>query len=43
MMTAVGSPGGAGYCSACFTGNYPVALGSSDLVQLRSIPRTARV
>jgi amidophosphoribosyltransferase len=25
----------AGYCSACFTGNYPVALGTSDLVQLR--------
>ena len=43
MMTAVGSPGGAGFCSACFTGNYPVALGTSDLVQLRSIPRTARV
>jgi amidophosphoribosyltransferase len=43
MMTAVGSPGGPGFCSACFTGNYPVALGSSDLVQLRSIPRTARV
>jgi amidophosphoribosyltransferase len=43
MMSAVGSPGGAGFCSACFTGNYPVALGTSDLVQLRSIPRTARV
>ena len=27
---------GAGYCSACFTGRYPVALGSSDLVQLRA-------
>jgi amidophosphoribosyltransferase len=24
MMEAVGAPGGAGYCSACFTGNYPV-------------------
>jgi amidophosphoribosyltransferase len=43
MMTAVGTPGGGGFCSACFTGNYPVALGTSDLVQLRSIPRTARV
>lgn len=43
MMTAVGSPGGPGFCSACFTGDYPVALGSSDLVQLRSIPRSARV
>jgi amidophosphoribosyltransferase len=43
MMQAVGSPGGAGFCSACFSGNYPVALGSSDLVQLRSIPRSARV
>jgi amidophosphoribosyltransferase len=36
MMQAVASPdGGVGYCSACFTGKYPVALGSSDLVQLR--------
>jgi amidophosphoribosyltransferase len=43
MMQSVGSPGGAGFCSACFTGNYPVALGSNDLVQLRSIPRSARV
>ena len=43
MMTAVGSPGGAGFCSACFTGNYPVALGEGNLVQLRSIPRSARV
>jgi amidophosphoribosyltransferase len=40
MMTAVGSPGGSGFCSACFTGNYPVALGTSDLVQLRSAPRS---
>jgi amidophosphoribosyltransferase len=32
MMAAVG---GSGYCSACFTGSYPVALGTSDLVQLR--------
>jgi amidophosphoribosyltransferase len=32
MMTAVG---GSGYCSACFTGAYPVPLGTSDLVQLR--------
>ena len=36
MMTAVsGGKSGAGYCSACFTGEYPVALGTSDLVQLR--------
>ena len=36
MMTAVGSGGETGgYCSACFTGNYPVALGKSELVQLR--------
>ncbi len=30
-----GRADGKGYCSACFTGLYPVALGSSDLVQLR--------
>ena len=36
MMGAVGSESGAGYCSACFTGDYPVALGTSDLVQIRS-------
>ena len=39
LMTAVGaeagSSRGAGYCSACFTGKYPVALGTPDLVQLR--------
>lgn len=36
MMQAVGSDTGKGYCSACFTGNYPVALGQgADLVQLR--------
>jgi amidophosphoribosyltransferase len=35
MMAAVGSEDGSGYCSACFTGNYPVPLGQSDLVQLR--------
>ncbi|HWU90465.1 MAG TPA: amidophosphoribosyltransferase, partial [Kofleriaceae bacterium] len=28
MMTAVGEKSGAGYCSACFTGEYPVALGT---------------
>ena len=33
--SASGSASGAGYCSACFTGSYPVPLGSSDLVQLR--------
>jgi amidophosphoribosyltransferase len=45
MMNAVASPesgtGGKGYCSACFTGQYPVALGSENLVQLRST-RAAR-
>jgi amidophosphoribosyltransferase len=38
MMQAVGSPAespGKGYCSACFTGSYPVALGQSELVTLR--------
>ncbi len=36
MMTAVGAdPNGKGYCSACFTGEYPVALGTNTLVQIR--------
>src|SRR5262245_44076368 len=36
MMQAVGSETGKGYCSACFTGNYPVPLGQgADLVTLR--------
>jgi amidophosphoribosyltransferase len=36
MMGALGDSTGHGYCSACFTGKYPVALGhSADLVQLR--------
>jgi amidophosphoribosyltransferase len=44
MMAAVGAGPekggecGAGYCSACFTGNYPVALGKAgagELVKLR--------
>jgi amidophosphoribosyltransferase len=36
MMAAIGAEAnGAGYCSACFTGKYAVALGTSDLVQLR--------
>jgi amidophosphoribosyltransferase len=36
MMAAVtGDASRSGYCSACFTGVYPVALGTSDLVQLR--------
>ena len=36
MMAAIGADAnGAGYCSACFTGKYAVALGTSDLVQLR--------
>jgi amidophosphoribosyltransferase len=34
MMAAVGSDG-SGFCSACFTGVYPVPLGNADLVQLR--------
>jgi amidophosphoribosyltransferase len=36
MMAAVNSDG-TGYCSACFTGKYPVALNSSELVQLRRV------
>jgi amidophosphoribosyltransferase len=37
MMAAVDAPSsGEGYCSACFTGNYPVALGKPEtLVRLR--------
>jgi amidophosphoribosyltransferase len=41
LMAAVGADAagrgtaGGGYCSACFTGKYPVALGTPDLVQLR--------
>jgi amidophosphoribosyltransferase len=36
MMSAVGAEAsGAGYCSACFTGKYAVALGAPELVQLR--------
>ncbi|HSD86854.1 MAG TPA: amidophosphoribosyltransferase [Kofleriaceae bacterium] len=36
MLAAVDS--GKGYCSACFTGKYPVALGQgADLVQLRRV------
>src|SRR5207237_442007 len=38
MMAAVGSTDadGGGYCSACFTGKYPVALGKeADLVSIR--------
>src|SRR5262245_8417424 len=36
MMQAVGSDTGQGYCSACFTGKYPVPLGQgAELVQLR--------
>src|SRR4051812_60350 len=35
-VAAVGSlSSSGGFCSACFTGNYPVALGSENLVQLR--------
>jgi amidophosphoribosyltransferase len=36
MMQAVGTEAGKGYCSACFTGKYPVPLGQgADLVTLR--------
>jgi amidophosphoribosyltransferase len=39
MMQAVGSETGKGYCSACFTGKYPVPLGqqgeTAELVTLR--------
>jgi amidophosphoribosyltransferase len=39
LMAAVGAEmgpaKGGGYCSACFTGKYPVPLGTPDLVQLR--------
>ncbi len=37
LMAAVGAPeSGKGFCSACFTGKYPVPLGgNADLVQLR--------
>ena len=42
MMAAVGGTAtGEGYCSACFTGEYPVALGEGSLVQLRT-SRVAR-
>ncbi|HUS32143.1 MAG TPA: amidophosphoribosyltransferase [Kofleriaceae bacterium] len=40
MMGAVsGDPSGSRYCSACFTGKYPVPLGqqNADLVQLRRV------
>lgn len=37
----IASVGGDGYCSACFTGVYPVALGEGNLVQLRT-SRAAR-
>jgi amidophosphoribosyltransferase len=36
MMAAIGAEAnGAGYCSACFTGKYAVALGTPELVPLR--------
>jgi len=35
LMAAVGAADNPPYCSACFTGNYPVPLGSAGLVQLR--------
>jgi amidophosphoribosyltransferase len=40
MMSAVsGDPSGTRYCSACFTGKYPIPLGqqNADLVQLRRV------
>jgi amidophosphoribosyltransferase len=40
LMTAVGAPvSGDGFCSACFTGDYPVPgerLGSAELIQLKA-------
>jgi amidophosphoribosyltransferase len=43
MMRAVGSSnGGDGYCSACFTGRYPIPLDAADpasLIQLRTNAR----
>ena len=38
----IASVGNEGYCSACFTGEYPVALGEGNLVQLRTPARAAR-
>ncbi|MBA3459528.1 MAG: amidophosphoribosyltransferase [Deltaproteobacteria bacterium] len=38
----IASVGNEGYCSACFTGEYPVALGEGNLVQLRTPSRAAR-
>jgi amidophosphoribosyltransferase len=35
LMAAVGAADNPPYCSACFTGVYPVPLGNGDLVQLR--------
>ena len=36
MQAVAGEGTGKGYCSACFTGKYPVALGQgADLVTLR--------
>jgi len=36
LMAAAAADDGKGYCSACFTGKYPVALGqSADLVSIR--------
>jgi len=46
MMAAVGAESTKantpGFCSACFTGQYPVALGEGNLVQLRTPARAAR-
>jgi amidophosphoribosyltransferase len=46
MMAAVGAEATKantpGFCSACFTGQYPVALGEGNLVQLRAPVRAAR-
>ncbi len=41
LMASVGAPSsGEGYCSACFTGNYPVALGSPDQAELVKLRRS---
>ena len=32
LKTAIGAPGGGGFCDACFTGNYPTATPTSTPV-----------
>jgi amidophosphoribosyltransferase len=41
LMASVGAPSsGEGYCSACFTGNYPVSLNQSDEAELVKLRRS---